>query len=245
MSDDNGTSTGQQGTQGDPGAGQQGGQQQGGQDPAGTAPPNGQQGGQQAQQQGGDGDDPAARIARLEAELADARKEAGKSRTTAKQRAAEEARTELAQQIGRALGLVDDDTPPDPDQLAQQLAAEQAKARQTAVELAVFRTAPTAGADPDALLDSRAFADSVANLDPTDTDAIKNAITAAVEANPRLAAQQQAPQQQGTGPARSGAEFTGGGGSEVTPAQFAAMTYEQRTQLYQSDPDTYRRLAGS
>ncbi|MEU3102934.1 hypothetical protein [Streptomyces griseoflavus] len=252
MSESNGTSTGQQGTQGDPGAGQQGGQQQGGQDPAGTAPPNGQQGGQPQQQagqqtgqQGGDGDDAAARIARLEAELADARKEAGKSRTTAKQRAADEARTELAQQIGRALGIVDDDTPPDPDQLAQQLAAEQAKAKATAVELAVFRTAPTAGADPDALLDSRAFADSVANLDPTDTDAIKNAITAAVEANPRLAAQQPAPQQQGTGPARSGAEFTGGGGAEVTPAQFAAMTYEQRTQLYQSDPDTYRRLAGS
>lgn len=248
MSESNGTSTGQQGTEGNPGAGQ-GGQQQGGQDPAGTAPPNGQQGGQQAQQQngqqGGDGDDAATRIARLEAELAEARKEAGKSRTTAKQRAAEEARTELAQQIGRALGLVDDDTPPDPDQLAQQLAAEQAKAKATAVELAVFRTAPAAGADPDALLDSRTFADSVANLDPTDTDAIKNAITAAIEANPRLAAQQQTPQQQGTGPARSGAEFTGGGGGEVTPAQFAAMTYAQRVALMESDPDTYRRLAGS
>lgn len=243
MSESNGTSTGQQGTEGNPGAGQ-GGQQQGGQDPAGTgqqAPGTGQPQGQQ----GTGNNDPAATIARLEAELAEARKEAGKSRTTAKQRAAEEARTELAQQIGRALGLVDDDTPPDPDQLAQQLAAEQAKAKATAVELAVFRTAPAAGADPDALLDSRTFADSVANLDPTDTDGIKNAITAAIEANPRLAAQQQTPQQQGTGPARSGAEFTGGGGGEVTPAQFAAMTYAQRVALMESDPDTYRRLAGS
>ncbi|MFB6846212.1 hypothetical protein ACFCXS_15305 [Streptomyces sp. NPDC056373] len=245
MSDDNGT--GQQGNQGEQGTGQQAGQQggqQGGQDPAGTAPPNGQQApqqnGQQAGQQGGEGDDPAARIARLEAELADARKEAGKSRTTAKQRAAEEARTELAQQIGRALGLVEDDTPPDPDQLAQQLAAEQAKAKATAVELAVFRTAPAAGADADALLDSRQFADSVANLDPSDAEGIKAAIKAAVNANPRLAAQQQAP-----GATRSGAEFTGGGGSEVTPAQFAAMNYAQRVELMTNDPDTYRRLAGS
>ncbi|MEV7413336.1 hypothetical protein AB0O04_36640, partial [Streptomyces althioticus] len=201
----------------------------------------GQQGGQPQQQ--GAGEDAAARIARLETELAEARKDAGKSRTTAKQRAAEEARTELAKELGKVLGIVDDDTPPDPDQLKAQLATEQAKARQTAVELAVFRTAPTVGADPDALLDSRTFADSIAELDPADADAIKNAINAAVEANPRLAAQ--APQQQSGAPARTGAEFRGGGGGEVTPAQFAAMTYQQRTQLYQSDPDTYRRLAGS
>jgi hypothetical protein len=240
MSETPGTTTGQQGEQGS------GQQAPGGQDPTGTAPPTAQQQAPQqpAGQQAADGDDAATRIARLEAELADARREAGKQRTTAKQRAAEEARAELAQQIGKALGLVTDDTPPDPDQLAQQLAAEQAKARQTAVELAVFRTAPAAGADPDALLDSRTFAESVAQLDPTDTAAIKTAIEAAVAANPRLAAQQQAPQQP-AGPARSGAEFTGGGGAEVTPAQFAAMTYAQRVALMQSDPDTYRRLAGS
>ena len=240
MSDNgNGTGTGQQ--QGDPGTAQQGGQ-----GPTDTAPkptataPNGQQQGDQ----GTGGQDPAATIARLEAELAEARKEAGKTRTTAKQRAAEEAKRELAQQIGRALGIVDDDTPPDPDQLAAQLAAEQAKARQTAVELAVYRTAPAAGADPDALLDSRTFAEAVADLDPSDTEAIKQAITAAVQANPRLAAQQ--PQQQGSGPTRTGAEFgTGGGAAEVTPAQFAAMNYAQRVALMQSDPDTYRRLAGS
>lgn len=243
MSDNgNGTGTGQQGTG-------EGGQQ-GGQDPAGTAPPNGQQQGTgQGDGQPGTGQqggqDPAATIARLEAELAEARKEAGKTRTTAKQRAADEARAELAQQIGKALGIVDDDTAPDPDQLAQQLAAEQAKARQTAVELAVYRTAREAGGDPDALLDSRAFADAVAELDPSDLDGIRTAVKAAVEANPRLAAQQQGAQQQASGPTRTGAEFTGGGGSEVTPAQFAAMTYAQRVALMENDPDTYRRLAGS
>jgi len=231
MSDDNGTTTGQQGT-GE--GGQQGGQDPTGTAPKPTAPPNGQ-----APQQG-DAGDPAATIARLEAELAEARKEAGKTRTTAKQRAADEARSELAQQIGKALGIVDDDTPPDPDQLAQQLAAEQAKAKATAVELAVYRTAPAAGADPDALLDSRAFADAVANLDPTDPDAVKAAVEAAVAANPKLAANPQP-----AGPARSGAEFTGPPSSAPTPQQFAAMNYRQRAELMQTDPDSYRRLAGT
>jgi hypothetical protein len=246
MSDDNGTGTGT-GQQGGQGNGQQA-QQQGGQDPAGTAPPNGQQGGQQpgqqAQQQGTDGQDPAATIARLEAELAAARQEAGKTRTTAKQRAADEARQELTAQL---LGILDPSKagqPATPEELTQQLTTAQAQARQTAVELAVYRTAREAGGDPDALLDSRAFADAVAELDPTDLDGIKAAVTAAVQANPRLAAPQQQGAQQG-GPARTGAEFAGGGGSEVTPAQFAAMTYAQRVALMQSDPDTYRRLAGS
>jgi hypothetical protein len=158
-------------------------------------------------------EDTAATIARLESELTAARKDAGKSRVTAKQQAADDARNELAQQIGKALGIVKDDAPADPAQLTQQLAAEQAKARQTAVELAVYRTAPAAGANPDALLDSRAFADAVAALDPTDTDAIKAAITAAVTANPRLAGQQSP-----AGPARGGAEFNGPPAAERKPA---------------------------
>ncbi|MBP0456245.1 hypothetical protein [Streptomyces montanisoli] len=250
-SNSGGTGDSQQG--GDPGTGQQTGQQ-GGQDPTGTtpspaAPPTGQQ--PTGQPQNGDqdtgGQDPTATIARLEAELSAARQEAGKNRTTAKQRAADDARSELTAQL---LGILDPSKAGQqatPEQLTQQLTTAQAQARQTAVELAVYRTAPTAGADPDALLDSRAFADSVAQLDPTDTDGIKAAVTAAVQANPRLAAQQaQAQQQALAGPARSGAEFgNGGGAAEVTAAQFAAMNYAQRAQLMQSDPDTYRRLAGA
>lgn len=158
-------------------------------------------------------EDTAATIARLESELSAARKDAGKSRVTAKQQAADDARADLAQQIGKALGLVKDDAPADPAQLTQQLAAEQAKARQTAVELAVYRTAPAAGANPDALLDSRAFADAVATLDPTDTDAITAAVKAAITANPRLAGQQ-AP----AGPARGGAEFNGPPAADRKPA---------------------------
>ncbi|WP_406014330.1 hypothetical protein OG520_22165 [Streptomyces sp. NBC_00984] len=218
------TGTGDTGQQGDPtGTGQ---------DPATTAPPS-----TNPAATTGDGQDPAATIARLESDLAAARKEAGKTRVTAKQQAADDARSQFAQEIGKVLGLVPGDTPTDPAQLTQQLTESQAQARQTAVELAVYRTARAAGADPDALLDSRAFAASLADTDPSDTDAITAAIKAAVQANPKLGG---AP----AGPPRGGADFTGTQAGGVTPAQFAAMGYAQRAELFQTDPDTYRRLAG-
>ncbi|MFF5001591.1 hypothetical protein ACFY3G_02075 [Streptomyces phaeochromogenes] len=114
----------------------------------------------------------------------------------------------------------------------------QSAARQAAVQSAVYRTASTAGADPVALLDSQSAMTALTAVDPNDAAAVAAAITAAVTANPRLSATP-------TGPARAGADFGGTGGGEVTPAQFAAMGYAERADLYQSDPDTYRRLAGS
>ncbi|MFD9863476.1 hypothetical protein [Streptomyces alboflavus] len=148
------------------------------------------------------GQDAAATIARLESDLAAARAEAGKQRVTAKQRAADEARTQLAQDIGRALGVVPEGEQADPAHLTEQLTASQAQARQTAVELAVYRAAAAAGADPDALLDSRTFAASLADVDPADAAAVTAAITTAVTANPKLAAA-------AAGPPRGGAEFHG------------------------------------
>lgn len=183
-------------------------------------------------------DDTAATIARLETELAAARAEAGKTRVTAKQKAADDARAELTAQL---LGILDPSKagqPASPEELTQQLTAAQAQARQTAVELAVYRAAPAAGANPDALLDSRQFAASLADVDPADTDAVTAAIKAAVTANPRLGA---AP----TGPQSGGSEFSGPPAAGVSADQFAAMSYAERAELYQSDPDTYRRLAGS
>lgn len=150
-------------------------------------------------------DDPAATIARLESDLAAARKEAAKSRTVAKENAAAEARNALAQDIGRALGLVQDDTPPDPAQLTQQLTEVQQQARQAAVELAVYRNAAAAGGDPTALLDSRTFAASLDGIDPTDAAAVQAAIAAAVTANPKLAVAPRA--------GRSGGDMGGAGGS--------------------------------
>ncbi len=127
-------------------------------------------------------DDPAA----AKAEIERLRKENGAARTNAKAQAAEDARNALAQEIGKALGLIKDDEPADPVKLTEQLTAAGNEARQAKLELAVFRAAAAADADPSALLDSRAFLAKVANTDPSDSDAITAAITEAVTANPRL-----------------------------------------------------------
>lgn len=124
-------------------------------------------------------DDP--KVAR--AEIEKLRKENAKDRTAAK----DNARTELL----RELGLVKDESKPvDPAELAKQLQAKDRDARVARVELAIFKNATEAGADPAALLDSASFLASTADLDPSDGGVIADAIRAAVQANPRLAAQQ-------------------------------------------------------
>lgn len=146
------------------------------------------------------------------AEIERLRKENGAARTNAKAQAAEDARKELAQQIGKALGLVEDE-PVDPAELTKQLTAKDAEARQAKVALAVYQTAGAAGADPLALLDSATFQAKVASIDPTDTAAITAAITEAVAANPRLGA---APGQRVPAPnPAQGSSATG----PATPAQ--------------------------
>ena len=75
---------------------------------------------------------------------------------TAKAQAAEDAKKELAQTIGKALGLVEDEQI-DPAKLTESLTTAQSDAKHARVELAVFRNAGTAGGDPAALLDSSSF----------------------------------------------------------------------------------------
>ncbi len=127
-------------------------------------------------------DDPAA----AKAEIERLRKENGAARTNAKQQAADEARSELAQTIGKALGLVVDEQPIDPADLTKSLADSQADATRARVELAVFRNANQVGGDPAALLDSTSFLTSLNGIDPTNSEAVTAAIAAAVEKNPRL-----------------------------------------------------------
>lgn len=161
-----------------------------------------------------DGPDPAAEIARLTKELADARKDAGAARVNAKQQAADQARADLAQQIGKALGLVADDTPPDPAELTKQIATHTGRIgeletalRQRDVELAVHSAAEKHQAKVSALLDSRSFTKAIGNLDPAsktfqaDLDA---AIKQAVDSNPNFRTAPQA--------GRSGADLAGGTG---------------------------------
>lgn len=88
--------------------------------------------------------------------------------------------------LAKALGLKPDDAPPDPAALTAQIAEEQGKAREAAVQLAVYRNAAANEANADALLDSASFLRSLADIDPTNAEAVNAAIKAAVEANPLL-----------------------------------------------------------
>lgn len=152
-------------------------------------------------------EDPAGELERLRKELKQANADAAKARTTAKKNAAEEAKAELVQQMGRALGLIKDDKDeaPDPAKLTAEIERATAAHRETAVELAIYRSAGKHGADPDALTDSRTFLSSIKDLDPSDegfAKAVSAAIKAAVADNPKLKAQSQAP-------ARTSSDFSG------------------------------------
>lgn len=153
--------------------------------------------------------DPVAKIIR------EAREEAGKSRTVAKQNAAAEAREELLATISKAVGMDTGDTPPTPEQLTQQLtesrvelSSAQEQAASSAIELHVYKAAIRLGANADALLDSRAFCDAIDGIDASGdpaafNSAVEKAINAALGQNPNLRAQVSA---------ASGGDLSGGTG---------------------------------
>jgi hypothetical protein len=152
--------------------------------------------------------DPVAKVIR------DAREDAGKARTVAKQNAANEAREELLGTISAALGL-EGDKPATPEELTRQLTqsqtaltAAQEQAASAAIELHVYRTAARLGADADRLLDSRSFCESIDSIDPSDPEAFNAAVEQAVQA-----AMGRDPGLRGRGAGRSGADLGGAGGS--------------------------------
>jgi hypothetical protein len=122
--------------------------------------------------------------------IKDTRAEAARSRVEGKQAAADEARTQLAQDIGKALGIITDETPAEqqltPEQLQSLLAGERTSTKMARTELAVFKAATGGAFNAAALLDSRSFLDAVKDLDPSDTEAVNAAIASAVQANPWL-----------------------------------------------------------
>lgn len=158
-------------------------------------------------------DDPAA----LKTMIAQLRQENGAARTTAKAQAAEAARTELAQTIGKALGLVEDDTL-DPAKLTASLTTSQAEAKQARAGLAVFEHA-TSIEQAKALLDSASFLKSLESVDTADAAAVQAAITTAVAANPRLGA---APEVKV--PAPTPGQGAGGAGAVDLQTQLAEAT---------------------
>lgn len=164
--------------------------------------------------QGKDGEDDAAKVKRLEKDLADARAEAGKARTDAKKQAAADAVADLTKQLGKALGFVKDDAPPDPKALAEAIAQKDtalsqkdAALRAKDVELAVWSRADKLKAKAGALLDSRSFVAAISELDPSDKGFqadLDKAIKDAVDGNKAFAV---------TPPAgKSGADLSGGTG---------------------------------
>lgn len=145
--------------------------------------------------------------------LKKARSDAGNARTTAKQQAAEEARTQLMAEISKTLGLNTDGEPTVDDLTTQleQLRAEKAELEAAQTESsyrdAVRTAANAANADADALLDSAGFRDAVQDELPdefTDDDLTKAVAKVAKEfaTKPRFAKTTAAP--------RSGGEITGG-----------------------------------
>ena len=175
----------------------------------------GDSGSAKSSSQAKDGDDDAAKVRRLTKELADARREAGKSRNDAKKQAADEAKSDVLKEIGKLLGFVKDDGPPDPAKLAEQIAAKdsaiaerEAAIRGKDVELAVWTRADKLKARAGALLDSRSFVKAISDLDPGAkgfTTALDDAIKAAIKDNPTAFA--------ATAPAgKSGGDLSGGTG---------------------------------
>jgi hypothetical protein len=123
-------------------------------------------------------------------QIRDARSEAAKSRTTAKQTAAQEARDQLTAQIAKALGIGQEGEPVSAEDLAGQIEDAQTAAWVSTVELQIYRTAAALGADADALLDSNAFRQSIDDLGDEDprtpefAEQLKAKVQAALESKP-------------------------------------------------------------
>ncbi len=183
-----------------------------------------------------DGDLDKERAARAIQSAREAEKKAKEAAKAANDRVA---------QILKAAGLTPDGKEDPAEQLAaSKAAAEQAtqRARDAAVELAVYKAAGKAGADAEALLDSRGFNAAVKDLDPTEADfadKVTAAIKAAVKNNPKLAASTSI-----VGTGKQGADHTGGNGGTVTQKQFDGMNMAQRSELYRTNPNLYKQLAG-
>ncbi|MGV9278062.1 hypothetical protein [Streptomyces griseosporeus] len=176
--------------------------------------------------------------------------EAQKQKTAAAEQKAQEQQADLLKKVAAAFGLdTGEEKPPTPEELTKQLTDAQARtkefenaARQTQVELAVYKTAGKHGGDPDALLDSRGFANAIAKLDPASNSFaadVEKAVKQAVEANPKLAAKQ--PEQKPAVPA-AGAPMNGAPGAKrqlgaedvkrMTPEQITKAVEEGRLNDY-------------
>ena len=134
----------------------------------------------------------------------------------------------------------------DPAEVARQ-ATEQVTGLQTEnaslrAQLLVHELSGDLNGNANALLDSRSFLNSLDALDAASEDyrdQVAEAIKTAVSKNTTLRA--------GQVQRRGGSENAGGAGDSgtVTQDQFDAMNIHQRTELFQTNPTLYRKLAGN
>ncbi len=105
--------------------------------------------------------------------IKDLRKEAAKDRVAGKEKAADEARRAVLDEISKALGLSKSDEAPEltAEQLTAKLTESKAAERTAALELAVYKAAGDL-ADPARLLDSQSFHTALKDVDLTDAEAV-------------------------------------------------------------------------
>lgn len=195
-----------------PGA-QAAGQGDGGQAPTGTQQPQQNPAGQPAQQTGKT--DFATLPEDVRKYIEDLRGE-NASHRTAKQTAAQQAQEAKAQRdaILAAAGFKPDgtDADPDPAALAEQIEQAQAVAWTSAVELNVFKAASTNGLNAEALLDSRAFIDSLDAFTEADISSPDFAKQLAEHIKNYGEKHPQFKTQTTTAPSRAGTDRAGGSG---------------------------------
>lgn len=176
---------------------------------------------------------------------------AEKAKREALEQKAKDDQDTLMKRVATAFGLETDEAkPPTPEELAKQLdeargetKESRAQARQTQVELAVYKTAGKHGGDPDALLDSRSFANAISKLDPTAADfdeQVGKAVKTAVDTNSKLAAK--APKRESEPTPAGGAPMDGAGNGKrqlgaadaarMTPDEITKATKEGRFNAY-------------
>ncbi|MEU3432363.1 hypothetical protein [Streptomyces sp. NPDC006863] len=176
---------------------------------------------------------------------------AEKAKREALEQKAKDDQDTLMKRVATAFGLETDEAkPPTLEDLAKQLEESRgetkesrAQARQTQVELAVYKTAQKHGGDPDALLDSRSFANAIEKLDPSAADfdeQVGKAVKTAVDSNKKLAAK--APKQEPEPTPAGGAPMDGAGNGKrqlgaadvkrMTPAEITKAVQEGRLNAY-------------
>jgi hypothetical protein len=215
-----------------------------GQEPTGEQQPNTPAGEQTPAGDEGTNEDTDARVKRANGEAAKYRTELRDAQAKLEQ--ATTAQQTMLDNIAKALGLKADEGADPATQVTELTGTVESLTTRNAqleAELLVHTIAPEHDGNATALLDSRTFAAKLHGLDPAADDyrdQVAAAIKDAVETHPTL--------RNGQVPSAGGAEHAGqgaGGADTVTQEQFDAMSYKDRTALFQRDPALYRRLNGS